>query len=400
MSADRRKQILLIFGGVAVVLVAVIFVVSPSFKSEDAIGAIGAVQKHRAPQISQKDVILGGEQARQQQTRYNDFLADATALQSMSASMSTASRAESVSRLAQRSAEVAARYNAAARDQVAAMHQVDGSFTLQMDSAARLSSADIGALNTRLQAEAQSLDATLRSRELKAVEADVAGLAARIDNRAQNVDGVRATMAAATQSLDARANAAMIRARDEYLSAMAKESAVLQSAEEALSTGSRTQSAVQAELNSAAQDLAQRSLVAMRSDYAMGSAAAQSLGHMADAAGAMTRAAESRSDAPLGFRSEVAEFAQRMQARSNAARDSFNAGMHAQLVGMSAYLASANKYDSRTNNAADFASYLGTLSRAAENKTALYASVLGDQDFAAEARALSQKAAILSRNNQ
>src|SRR6476469_7740360 len=124
MSADRRKKILMVFGVVAVVLVDVIFVVSPSFKSEDAIGAIGAVQKHRAPQIAQQDVILGNEQTKQNQTQYSDFLADATALQSMSANMSTASRAESASRLAARSADVASRYAAAARDQVAAMRNL------------------------------------------------------------------------------------------------------------------------------------------------------------------------------------------------------------------------------------------------------------------------------------
>lgn len=398
MSADRRKQILLIFGGLAVVLVAVIFVVSPSFKSEDAIGAIGAVQKHRAPQIAQKDVILGGEQAKKQQpVQYADFLADATALQSMSANISTASRAESASRLAQRSADVASRYAAAARDQVAAMRNVDSRFSLQIDSSARLSSAAIGALNTRLQAEAAALEATLRSRELKAVEADVAGLAARISSR-DNVDGIRSTMAAATLNLDARSNAATIRAREEYLNAIAKESAVLGSAEEALNTGSRNQSAVQAELNSEAQDLAQRSLVGMRSNFAMESAAAESLGHMADSANAMTRAAANRSDAPLGFRDEVSAFAQRIQARNSETQARFSTGLQAQFLGMTRYLASAQQSNARIANAADFSSYLGVLSNAAQSKSAMYASVLGNENFAAEARALSQKAAILARN--
>lgn len=404
----------MVFGGVAVVLVAVIYVVSPSFKSEDAIGAIGAVQKHRAPQIAQKDVILGGENAKkQQQIQYNDLLADATALQSISANMTTASRAESASRLAARSAEVAARYSAAAREQVAAMKSLLATDNLESaklasieidgvsigGSRSTLDSAQMNALNARLESAMAAVESALHARQVAAVEADVAGLAARVQSR-ENVDGVRATMAAVTRNLDARTNAATLRAREEQLSAMAKESAVLQSAEEALNTGSRSQSAVQAELGSAAQELSQRSLMGMRSNFAMESATVESLGHMAEAAGAMTRAAASRSDAPLGFRSEVAEFAQRLQARSNAARESFNTAMQAQLVGMTAYLASARQFDARTANAADFASYLGTLSRAAESRSALYASILGNQDFAAETRALSQKAAILGAQSQ
>src|SRR5712691_9447758 len=86
MSADKRKTILITFAGLAVVLVAVIFIVSPSFKSEDATGAIGAVQKHRAPQIAKADVILGSEQQRHQQNvLYADYLKDAAALQSFAA---------------------------------------------------------------------------------------------------------------------------------------------------------------------------------------------------------------------------------------------------------------------------------------------------------------------------
>src|SRR6266487_1877082 len=93
MSTDKRKKILIVFGGLAVVLVAVIAIVSPSFKSEDAIGAIGAVQKHRAPQITRTDVILGDEQLRQtQKVAYTDFLNDAAALQNLSRDFSTAAK--------------------------------------------------------------------------------------------------------------------------------------------------------------------------------------------------------------------------------------------------------------------------------------------------------------------
>src|SRR5687768_7340768 len=100
MSAAKRQRMLLGFGGLAVVLVAVIALVSPNFRSEDARGAIGAVQKHRAPQIAQSDVVLGDEQTKQdQQVLYGDFLNDAAALQNIGADL--ASEAQSVEARAQ-----------------------------------------------------------------------------------------------------------------------------------------------------------------------------------------------------------------------------------------------------------------------------------------------------------
>ena len=412
MSADRRKQIMIGFGVLAVVLGATIALVSPRFKSDDAIGAIGAVQKHRAPQIAQKDVILGDEQTKkQQQLQYGDFLADSAALQNINASMSTASRAESASRLAARSEDLRARYNSAARDQVAGMKAFYAKDSLEMkklesvdsDLAAAASRVqareDVGALNARLESEFASLDSMLRARDNNLAEADVAGLAARIQSR-DNVDGIRSTMAQAAATLDARTNAAMIRDREQYLSAMARESAVLQSAEEALSTGSRAASDVQNELGATAHDLAQRSLVNMRSNFASQSQAAESLSRMAEATSAMNKAAASRSDASLGFRDEVAAFAQRIQARSAEAQSRFNYGMHSQLAGMRAYLASAAKYDARTASAADFSSYLGVLSHAAQSHDRLYASVLGSEDFVAQSKTLQKQADQLGSAKQ
>src|SRR5512140_753691 len=88
MSAEKRRNMLYIFAGVVVALLAVIAFVSPRFRSEDASGAIGAVQKHRAPQIKQADVVLGDEQFRnEQKTLYGDIMTDAAALQNASADL-------------------------------------------------------------------------------------------------------------------------------------------------------------------------------------------------------------------------------------------------------------------------------------------------------------------------
>src|SRR5207249_3764450 len=65
-------------------LVAAIALWPPNFRKEDASGAIGEVQKHRAPQITQKDVVLGNETVKhQQKVLYADFLADATKLKAL-----------------------------------------------------------------------------------------------------------------------------------------------------------------------------------------------------------------------------------------------------------------------------------------------------------------------------
>ncbi len=69
MSAEKRRNALVVFGGVAVVLAVALIFIAPNFpyRSEDASGAIGAVEKHRAPQIKPSDVVLGDEQTKKQQ---------------------------------------------------------------------------------------------------------------------------------------------------------------------------------------------------------------------------------------------------------------------------------------------------------------------------------------------
>ena len=96
MSNPNRNKALLGFGAiVAVAIVAILLwpsnVTKENVTKENASGAIGAVQKHHAPQIAQQDVILGDESAkRQQQVISTDYLADAAKLRSFSASRDVA----------------------------------------------------------------------------------------------------------------------------------------------------------------------------------------------------------------------------------------------------------------------------------------------------------------------
>jgi len=108
MSTENRNKVLLGFGALVAVVIVAIALWPANFRKEDASGAIGAVQKHRAPQITQKDVILGDETVRhQQKVLYADFLADATNLRAMAASRNYSAAAELANELRARYASEA-----------------------------------------------------------------------------------------------------------------------------------------------------------------------------------------------------------------------------------------------------------------------------------------------------
>ena len=73
---SNRKNVLFVFGALAIVLVAV-FVIwrPPALHNEDASGAIGSVEKHHEAQITPQDVVLGDEATKQEQAVvYGDML--------------------------------------------------------------------------------------------------------------------------------------------------------------------------------------------------------------------------------------------------------------------------------------------------------------------------------------
>ena len=90
-NPNNRKKVLAGFGVFAVAVVAAVLIWQPAYRNEEASGAIGAVEKHRAPQITPSDVILGDEQTRTQQAvLWGDFFQNATKLQSISAAYANA----------------------------------------------------------------------------------------------------------------------------------------------------------------------------------------------------------------------------------------------------------------------------------------------------------------------
>ena len=91
---ERKRRNYLIAIGVAVALVGGLLAIwpPPGFRSEDASGAIGAVQKHRAPQINSEDVLLADQSVvNQAKIVFGDSLQDAAKIQGIGASLGSVS---------------------------------------------------------------------------------------------------------------------------------------------------------------------------------------------------------------------------------------------------------------------------------------------------------------------
>ncbi|HEY8131675.1 MAG TPA: hypothetical protein VII12_07260 [Thermoanaerobaculia bacterium] len=159
MSTENRNKVLLGFGALVAVVIVAIALWPANFRKEDASGAIGAVQKHRAPQITQKDVILGDENVRhQQKVLYADFLADATNLRAMAASRNYSAATELANELRTRYAaeadaalaeavEMASRVSADREKLQSEIAEVQSRLAAHK---AELSSEDMKELNTKL----------------------------------------------------------------------------------------------------------------------------------------------------------------------------------------------------------------------------------------------------------
>lgn len=283
MSAEKRKFILLGFAGLAVVLVAVIAIVSPSFRSEDATGAIGAVQKHRAPQIAKQDVILGNEQVRQQQkVLFADYLNDAATLKAISGS------------LAGDRANVQARINAAQRDVESRFREDIEALNLEMRSLADEDALTLGSRKTAILGDIDAVMALGRAAQLDSKQ--MAGVAVRLQNVAEqdlgisrfstfklndvetaNLDGVRAAL----NRFDVADRAQAIQVRCDYLGAMAKESQMLADVgNDVMALNERDVQALGVRLNEFAATLDQRAQANVQTALAAESDDIASLGRM------------------------------------------------------------------------------------------------------------------------
>src|SRR5438128_395277 len=239
MSTENKKKVLLGFGAFAVVLIAVLAIWRPpAFRSEDASGSIGAVQKHHAPQITQKDVILGDETTKHdQQIRYTDFLDDAAKLHALSAMISANKFDTAAAEIAAMRAEAQQRYNAAANESVEAAKALARSENQKMDAeieglsailqSGHLSDADMANFNTKLEALSQRLAVKSAAERANAAKSQVD--AALAEMRTNNASAA-AKVASAAGDLKAM-NAITLADRGDYLKATEVESKALDRAQ-------------------------------------------------------------------------------------------------------------------------------------------------------------------------
>jgi len=285
MSTSNKKNVLLAFGALAIVLVAVLAIWRPpAFRSEDASGAIGAVEKHRQPQIAQQDVILGDEATREEQSVvFGDFLNDSAKLQSISNTVGAMAAnkldsrqvAAAAKNLGEISNDLQARYAARLSAFVTAANRVAAR------SENRKLAADIADLGLRLNAK-------LAQADMEAVNAKVAAITAAAGARAESkasinfaqramneaADALQARngpeaaskLASAAEELNARAYGASLAQISAYLQAITMEAKSISATQSRLMalaesrTANKTASAVSAELADQALDLEARAV--------------------------------------------------------------------------------------------------------------------------------------------
>jgi hypothetical protein len=336
MSAQKRKNFLIGFGGVAIVLALAVVFLSPKFlnRSDNASGAIGAVQKHRAPQIKQTDVVLGDEQTKKdQQVLYVDYVNDAAALQNISADLQSAeqsfeARAQAAqSRLEAQKKELQGRFLANADFALASMDQLGKA---AQDAQLAQKSADLGKMVQDF-GNKQSLEAKdfaqLSAQILAAsspifVEPCCGG---KLRNQAlEKMSSDLGAVSQLSQAIDNEALASRLKAQTSYLSAMAMESKSLEAVSRELQSKSldaKSLGRMSSELLQAADQLQAKAVANMEMSLSNYSEAADALGkadHILMSASLDSKSLESA-------RKDLAAKDAQLMARAQANRDATQA---------------------------------------------------------------------------
>ena len=369
MSAAKRQRMLIGFGAVAVVLVAVIAFVSPNFRSEDARGAIGAVEKHRAPQIAKGDVVLGDEKTKQdQKVIFGDYLADAAALQNIAADM--ASRSESI----EARAELAARSLDSRYEELQSRYQQYAEFALeameQLGAEEQLGKEAFENLASRINADLQSRDMEELAARLESMAEQIA---ARSDLNAaaeqlasfswgENL-GSTPQMDVLANAFEADALAARLEARAESLEAMAKEARVVENASEALeakSLDARGLGQISADLLQHAEQLEARAVENMESSLASRDESLNALGQIRQTIDSEMQSLESRAEnldarAVQEARSSLESFRNDVESRVTDLQARSSVAMREQLAAVDSHLEARSAVGAR----ADLASAMG-----------------------------------------
>lgn len=395
MSQNNRRALFIGIGSIAAAVLVVAIFVAPHFPPEKASGAIGVVQKHRAEQITAKDVILGDEKTRREQNIvFADYLNDATKLQSISvdlAAMSMASTDQTAAnlqniqqQLAGHRAQLQNRYSenmtaalAAASEalnslqatikaeQLAGMRSELDSLGAALRARQTLNHQDMAAFNSRYSEVAEQLQSRLAARSMTNNRAQLAAVTADLQSR--NVETATALNAvsrlqAIDRDLAARSDlASAITNEQQYLGSVAREAETLASASEsleALAANNRLAARdsaqqlghVVADLASRSRELELAAVTNMNNRMQAESAMAADLAQMSQMLAATQRDLASRSmeaSTLASIEREVANLNSRLQSRSSELESALSASMHAELASCASYLQARNAFNAR-----------------------------------------------------
>jgi hypothetical protein len=353
MDKPNRTKVLIGFGALAVVLIVAIAFWPSNFRNEEASGAIGVVQKHHAPQITQKDVILGDEHTRNQQSvLYRDYFADATKLQAISASLM--------------SRDVAAANINLASQQL--LNQLNNDFAVELASA--IDAAQMQAkqtANAQLAQEVEALAAQAKADRTLSL-ADMEALASKFSNIAQAQSKMSDQFALANEDL-----AAALSSRDEQTAA-----SKLHDAEQALANRNvanvslADRSEYLSNISLAAKTLSNLNLASEEMASRMKDAEA-----LANAAGQLAHTALQNVEEQTNLQMSLAAEVEQMQAKASAARNAGNFVAARELAAFEQQLGSSQQAFA-SHTASSFQAELAAMTEFAQNR-AQYAKLSNAQ---------------------
>ena len=381
MSTENKKKVLLGFGAFAVILIAVLVIWHPpAFRSEDASGSIGAVQKHHEPQITQKDVILGNETTRhEQQIRYADFLNDAAKLHALSAKITANNFDAAATEMDAMRAEVKQRYIAAANEALDAAKALARSDNRKMDSdieglsailqSGQLSDAQMESFNKKLAAFSDRLAVKTAAQRAQSASSEVAAAIAEMRTNEANATAKMNSAVSELKAIDAISLADEV----DYLKAAEVESKALDRAQADLKMmGARDLLAQADVLEARAAKSMERQLNLI---IVVCSAVRDMDAKFAEARGVAKASVAGRSEA---YDRALASASQAFAGTTAEINAQVNAGVNTELSALNAYLDNSAQSGSRTPQ---LKSFLANLSNQLNNNTALAASLAQREDL-------------------
>jgi hypothetical protein len=407
MSTENRKKVLLGFGVLAVAVVVALAIWAPKFRNEEASGAIGAVQKHRAPQITRQDVVLGDEAARRQQkVLYADFLNDAAKLQAASAQLGMMAQRQAESRdyaavrkmLDDLSDEAESRYFAYAREALAAVKAMNrAELANEIEEAAavaqraELSQIEMEQLNMKLAHIAEQLEAkAAAARGAKAAHRELAEAVEDLQSRKFAEARSNLELAARELNLRAEFDSRSLQADIEYLEATALELKTVKNVEELIGMmASKAQAEnkladIQMELASQAQRLEARAAKNIQQLFNEDTQMAAMLREMDAQVAEARKYAESKAQ---DFNRLLGEIQQELQVRETEFAAHAAADVEFELAAIEAYAGNLTQL----GRAPELGRLVANLNAQLASKSPLTAMLQNEEDLAAKAAQLDSR---------